>query len=244
MEVPLIGQLRAVLYIAIVISALCISSSISVAAAASSNSIDFFTPDSKPYGLTFQEHVKNFWKWVISLPKDKSPWNDPTGANCAIGQSGTNSSVFYLGSNGGGTSYRTCKVPAGKGLFIPVSPMEVSDKESPNSSIDQLTQIAKQDQDSVNSLNLKIGDKVYNYQELLKYRIHTFSLDVVFPDSNAIFGVMHGGPSKAAADGFYIITKPLPKGTYTIQYESAICKGVGCLQTNFAQNIVYTVIAQ
>lgn len=40
-----------------------------------------------------------------------------------------------------------CKVRAGKSLFIPVSRVEVSDKESPNSSIDQLTQIAKQDQD-------------------------------------------------------------------------------------------------
>jgi hypothetical protein len=55
---------------------------------------------------------------------------------------------------------------------------------------------------------------------------------------------MHGGPSKAVADGFYIITKPLAKGTHTIQYESAIYKGVGCLQTNFAQNIIYTIIAE
>ena len=242
MEVLLIDRLRGILYIVIVISALCISSSISVASAASKNSVDIFTPDSKPYGLTFQEHVKNFWKWAISLPKDKSPWNDPTGANCAIGQL-ANSSVFYLGSNGGGTSYRTCKVPAGKGLFMPVSPMEVSDKESPNSSIDQLTQIAKQDQDNINSLNLKIGDKVYNYQDLLKYRTHTERIDVVFPD-NGIFGVIHGGPSKAVADGFYVITKPLPKGTYTIQYESAICKGIGCLETNFAQNVIYTVIVE
>jgi hypothetical protein len=29
-----------------------------------------------------------------------------------------------------------------------------------------------------------------------------------------------------------------------IQYELAICKGIGCSQTNFAQNVVYTVIAQ
>jgi hypothetical protein len=233
--------LKEVLYI--VISALCISSPISVAAAASNNSLNIFPPDSKPYGLTFQEHVKNFWKWVISLPEDKSPWHDQTGANCANGQLGTNSSVFYLSGNGGGTSYRTCKVPAGKGLFIPVSPMEVSDKESPNSSIDQLSQISKQDQDSVTSLHLKIGDKEYNYQDLLKYRIHTFPLDVVFPD-NGIFGVMHGGPSKAAADGFYIITQPLGKGTYTIQYSNSICKGVGCSQTNFAQNVIYTIIAE
>jgi len=155
----------------------------SVAAAASNNSVNLFTPGSKPYGLTFQDHIKNFWKWVISIPEDKSPWSDQTGANCAYGQS-ANSSVFYLGSNGGGTSNRTCKVPAGKSLFIPVSPMEITDKESPNSSIDQLSQISKQDQDSVTTLHLKIGDKDYNYQDLLKYRVHTDAFDVVFPNNN------------------------------------------------------------
>ncbi len=223
---------------------MCISSSISVAAAASNNSVNILPPGGKPYDLPYSEHIKIFWKWVISIPEDKSPWSDKTGANCAYGQSVTNSSVFYLGSNGGGTSYRTCKIPAGKSLFIPVSPMEITDKENPNSSIDHLSQIAKQDQDSVTSLHLKIGDKEYNYQDLLKYRVHTDAFDVVFPNNNPIFGVTNGGPSKSIADGFYIITQPLPKGTYTIQYQSAICKGVGCTQTNFAQNIVYTVSAQ
>jgi len=68
------------------------------------------------------------------------------------GQSGSNSSVFYLSGNGGGVSERICKVPAGKGLFIPLSPMEISDKEAPNSSVEQLHNIAKDDQDSVTSL--------------------------------------------------------------------------------------------
>jgi hypothetical protein len=73
---------------------------------------------------------------VISLLIEKSPWQDQTGANCDDGQSKTNSSVFYLSSNGGGASVRTCKVPAGKALFIPVSPVEVSDKEAPNASVE------------------------------------------------------------------------------------------------------------
>jgi hypothetical protein len=53
-----------------------------------------------------------------------NPWDEQDGRNCANGQSGSNSSVFYLSGNGGGVSERTCKVPAGKGLFIPVSSME------------------------------------------------------------------------------------------------------------------------
>ena len=39
-------------------------------------------------------------------------------------------------------------------MFIPVSPMEISDKEAPNRSIEDLHKIAKKDQDSVTSLYL------------------------------------------------------------------------------------------
>jgi hypothetical protein len=155
-----------------------------------------------------------------------------------------NSSVFYLSGNGGGkTLDRTCKVPAGKGLFIPVSPMEISDKEVPNASVERLHDIAKKDQDSVTSLSLKIGDKEYSLEDLKKYRIHPGDFQVIFPE-NAIFGAT-AGPSKAAADGYYVITEPLKKGNYTIAYSaSLICPSVDCIQPNFAQDIAYVITAE
>ena len=105
---------------------------------------------------------------MLSIPAKDNPINDVTGAKCATGQSNTNSSVFYLAFNNGGTSQRTCKVPAGKGLLIPVMEVEKSDKEAPGSSVQDLDKSAKKDQDSVNSLYLQIGDKVYNYNDLVK----------------------------------------------------------------------------
>jgi hypothetical protein len=122
--------------------------------------------------------------------------------------------------------------------------VEVSDKEVPNSSVQDLDNAAKKDQDSVNSLYLKIGDKEYNYNDLNKYRTHTDAFDVVFPD-NGIFGVMKGGVSKVVADGRYIITEPLAKGTYTIQFKSSLlCQETGCSDPNFAQDVKYTIIAE
>ena len=56
----------------------------------------------------------------------------PQERNVRLDQSNSNSSVFYLAHNSGGTSERVCKVPAGKGLFIPVMEVETSDKEVPN----------------------------------------------------------------------------------------------------------------
>ena len=185
--------------------------------------------------MTYEDHIKNFWKWIISFPIPKSPWQDDTGANCDNGQSATNSPVFYLSGNGGGTSVRTCKVPAGKALFIPVSPMEASDKESPGSSVEQLSKSA--------SLYLKINDKVYNLQDLSKYRTHTGAFEVTFPD-NAIFGASKGN-AKSVADGYYVITEPLPKGTHTIQFKSSlICAGTDCVEPNFAQDVTYKIIAE
>ena len=211
--------------------------------AAGISSVNIFPPESKPYGLSYEQHVKNFWKWIISLPQDKNPWADQTGKNCAIGQLETNASIFYLSGNGGGKSDRICKVPAGKGLFIPVSPMEISDKEAPNRSIEDLHKIAKKDQDSVTSLYLKIGNKEYSRQDLEKYRTPTEEFEVTFP-KNAIFGATEG-ISKAVADGYYVITQPLEKGNYTILYKSSlICPEIDCIQPNFAQDIKYNLIVE
>ena len=206
------------------------------------NTVNIFPPGGKPHGLTYADHIKNFWKWALKIPANENPVNDPTGVKCATGQENTNSSVFYLAPNNGGTSQRICKVPAGKALFIPVMPMESSDKELPKASVADLSNSAKNDQDHVNSLYLKIGDKEYNFQDLDKYRTHTDAFDVVFPD-NGIFGVLKGGVSKAVADGRYIITEPLAKGTYPIHFKSSLIDPSNP-DTNFAQDITYNIIAQ
>ena len=206
------------------------------------NTVNISPPGGKPYGLTYADHIKNFWKWALKIPASENPVNDPTGVKCSTGQENTNSSVFYLAPNNGGTSQRTCKVPAGKALFIPVMPVESSDKELPKASVADLSNSAKSDQDHVNSLYLKIGDKVYNFQDLDKYRTHTDAFDVVFPD-NGIFGVLKGGVSKAVADGRYIITEPLAKGTYPIHFKSSLIDPSNP-DTNYAQDITYKIIAQ
>jgi hypothetical protein len=212
--------------------------------AAASDSVSIFPPGGKPYGLPYSDHVKNFWKWLISIPASATPRNDPTGERCTTGQSNTNSSVFYLSPNTGGKSERACTVPAGKGLLIPVMQVEWSDKEAPGASVEELHTSAKKDQDSVNSLYLKIGDKEYNYQDLIKYRTHTDDFEVTFPD-NGIFGVMEGGVSRAVADGHYIITEHLPRGNHTVHYKSSLtCEGTDCVDHKFSQDIKYNITAE
>jgi hypothetical protein len=211
---------------------------------AGSTPLNIFPPGSKPYDLPYDKHIENFWKWILSISAKDNPINDPTGEKCVTGQSNTNSSVFYLAFNNGGVSERSCKVPAGKGLFIPVMQVELSDKDTPGATIEDLKLSAKTDQDSVNSLYLKIGDKEYNFDDLRPYRTDTDGFDVDYAD-NGIFGIVEGGPTKAVADGYYIMTDPLPIGNHTVHYKSSLsCLDPGCAEPNFAQDIKYNIIAE
>lgn len=203
-----------------------------------SNSVNIFPPDSEPYNMTYADHVKNFWRWVLGVPASENPVDDQIGEKCANGQTNTNSSVFYLTFNTGGKSERTCTVPAGKGLLIPVMQAEYSDKEVPNASVEELRTTVEKDQDSVNSLYLKIGDKEYNYQDLLKYRINpTEPFEAVWADSG-LGGIAKGGPSTVVADGYYILTEPLTNGTYSINYRSSMTAPL------LAQDIKYTILVK
>ena len=219
-------------------------STLAISPVAASSSVNIYPPESKPYGLTYAEHAENFWKWLLPMPANNSPMEDATGEKCTNGQANSNSSVFYISHNSGGRSERVCEVPAGKGLLIPVMEAEVSEKEAPGSSEEDLRRIVTNDQNSVNSLYLKIDDKEYSYEDLLKYRIHTGVFDVIFPN-NGIYGIMEGGPSKVVADGFYVLTEPLPPGNHTIHFKSSlICADPDCVDPNFVQDVQYKILAK
>ena len=209
-----------------------------------SNSINIFPPGGKPYALSYAEHIQNWWRWILAIPAKDNPINDATGERCATGQENMTSSVFYLGINNGGVSERTCKVPVGKGLLIPVMQVSISDLEIPGASVKELSDAAKEDQDSVNSLYLKIDNVEYKYDNLTKYRTHTEPFETIWPD-NAAFGIVKGGNSTTVADGFYIITEPIAKGNHTIHFKSSlICSEPDCVEPNFVQDIKYNIIAE
>lgn len=204
------------------------------------NSVELLPMGGKPYGLTYEDHVINYQKYILSIPLDKSPGSDRTGQLCTYGQDTSNSTIFYLNGNPGGEVTRTCTIPSGLGLFIPIITVEFSTAEVPNATVEELHRLAKNDQDNVKTLALKINDKEFSFEDLKKYRTHTRDFQVTFPE-NAIFGA-EPGPSAAVADGFHVFTTPLTPGDYKISFGgSLVCLGVDCTEPIFATNSTYNL---
>lgn len=219
-----------------------------------------FSPEEKPFGLSYQDYVISWWKWLISIPKERNPDRDETGEKAADDQD-PKLPIFFLSTGSPDHKVeRICDVPSNKGILIPLMPVEVSDKEVKEIErlkikppiIEFMRKKAKKDQDGVIKLSLKIDDKEYQMENLRKYRIkQTDVFDVDFPKNN-IYGVKEIGPAKAVADGYYVICEALEKGKHTISwYSEAICKDnennieePDCIDPNFKQDIKYTIIVK
>ena len=57
------------------------------------------------------------WQWAIAIPASHSPIFDKTGNRCGIAQRGD---VWFLAGSTGAKVTRTCSVPAGVRLFVPI----------------------------------------------------------------------------------------------------------------------------
>lgn len=107
---------------AAVIAAAAVGSSGGKAAAAPGNApgaaVAALPGDAKAEGRGYAELTEAWWRWAYRLRDGMRPTQDPTGAQCHVGQAGA---VWFLaGTAGTGKVDRTCTVPEGSYLFVPV----------------------------------------------------------------------------------------------------------------------------
>jgi hypothetical protein len=206
------------------------------------NVTEIFAPDSQPFDLSYEDHIINFWKLMLSIPVQDNPMEDESGEICTYGQDTSNSSIFYLTANPGGISTKTCKIPSGLGVLIPIITVTASDGEVPGATPEELHDVARNDQDHVTSLYLNINGTELAYEDLLNFRTHTDEFQVTYPE-NALFAA-NPGPSTVVADGYYVITEPLEPGVYDIQFKgSLVCLAVDCIEPTFAtENTIKLIV--
>jgi hypothetical protein len=173
-------------------------------------------PNARYGGLTYSEWNSAWWQWIFSIPADRNPLFDATGANCAEGQSGH---VWFLAGSFVGPVTRNCTVPTGKALFIPIINAYCDTAPPPSgSTYEELLACVQGSiaQVSVNSLQAEIdGAPLHNLSSYLSTSPPPDPFTIVLPENN-LYGLPAGFVVHSVAFGYYLMLTPLPAGSHTI----------------------------
>ena len=157
------------------------------------------------------EWAEAYLQWIAAFARDSSPISDTTGARCAAKQEGD---VWFLAmSDGTAAVVRTCTVPVGKTLFVPIaSTMERSGNREPD--CDSMARIAADNiAHRVSRLSMTVdGQAVDNLESHRVASRQCFAL--------GLRQVPRSAAKTAVADGYYVMLQPLPAGPHTIAVEA------------------------
>jgi len=167
-------------------------------------------PNVEAYGTSYSDLAGAWWNWALNQPPDMNPILDETGEFCAIGQDedwGQGRKIFFLAGNFGGTSVRSCTVPKGKALFVPLlNNLFITPEEG---TVEEVRAFANAATDPASVLECVIDGVAV--ADLFAYRAQSppgGSPFEIRPGSlGATFGVPPRGPEPAVSDGYWLLVE-------------------------------------
>jgi hypothetical protein len=178
---------------------------------------------------SFNTLSANWWQWATSIPTSKNPLLDTTGSHCMVGQHG---SIWFLaGVSGGGTTTRTCSVPADKVIFFPVinsvniNTPNICGQGPENRSVEDLRASSATFIDGATNLSVELDGKEITALRRVQSQVFAVALpeDHLFdaPCNDAGLGnVPERIYSPSVDDGFYVKLNPLKKGDHTLRFHA------------------------
>ena len=197
------AALRALVCVALATVDLCATAADAPPRGAAVKLIDV---DEVVYDRSQVEWSEAYLQWIATFARGSSPVSDTTGALCAAKQQGD---VWFLATTDGtGPVERSCSIPVGKTLFVPLATtLERSGNKEPICAT--MARIAAGSLTHVSQLAMTIDGVAVDNME--SHRIPTgdcFALGArQFPPSRA---------KTAVADGWYVMLAPLSPGPHTI----------------------------
>jgi hypothetical protein len=173
-------------------------------------------PDAEIAGLSLAEWKTRWWQWFESLPEASNPSLDKTGERCSYGQSGP---VFFLASAPASVE-RTCTVPRGVTLLVPVIDAECSTVEPPPFFGRDEAELRACAVEAVNqavgteiaAIGVRVDGQLIG--DLAPYRVSTPLFPLVLPPGN-LLGTT-ASVADSVADGYQVLLAPLPEGEHVI----------------------------
>lgn len=173
------------------------------------------------FSNSYGDWAARWWQWIFSIPAKTNPNLFVGTVDCARGQAGN---VWFLGSNFGGDSRRSCAagIPSGKALFFPlITAVAYSPKNA--ATISELRQGAGQLIDIVDTRQLWVSiDGRQLMTNLADFRATSPTFTVLPPSYGLIAPPGKTvGPSPTdtlVADGYWLLVPPLAPGPHSIAF--------------------------
>lgn len=185
-------------------------------------------PDAKVAGESFGTLTARWWQWASA--QEIAPYLDPDGRLCELGQEGP---VWFLaGTSGDFTAQRECVIPLDRHILVPVINMRDSNRRKGDRSYLPVPCEVLQKSAAVN--NEQLGSAIVLIDgvpvtDVARFRVRSdgcFPLLADDPDSQL-----------TAADGYWLLLKPLPPGRHTLtvgaNYAAERSNGYGRMVQNF-----------
>jgi hypothetical protein len=196
------------------ITAIFLSFSSCVYVVADSINPGVYSKDSAPYGISYGQWLAKWWNWTSSIPSDQHPRDNYTPEKCQANQRGP---VWFLADQLGGREERTCTIPAGKSIFIPLLVGECENSTSELKTDEDLRRCASAGNEyGVIEATLD-GVKLKNLEQ---YRTQSGFFNITIVDGN-IYDAP-AGTFRGFADGFSVFLEPLPPGKHDVDLKVSV----------------------
>ena len=196
------------------ISIAFLTSQIVLPAYAQGNNSAVYSKDSTPFGVPYKDWITRWWQWDVGIPISQHPRDNYTAEKCTVNQNG---SVWYLPDILTGKEERTCTVPEGKAILVPLLTGECDTSESTSQSDAELQQCSTAG-DEYGAISATLdGQKIEN---LDSYRTATDFFNISYVKDN-IFDIPVG-TYRGIADGFFVFLKPLSVGNHELQIKTSV----------------------
>ena len=195
--------------------------------------VDFFTPEDRPYGLTYGQWTAKWWQWALSIPKNINPLIDEVGSFSNVGQSGP---VWFLAGTLGENKLprRSCTVHSSKAMLFPVINYEADLVQNPEL-VDENDLIRHVTQD-MDDITVKVavidGEKTRAFRVKSDPEIFPVTLEADNPID------LPNGTFNVAADGYWVFLKPLGCGDHKIYFHGACSGGTRNSQAQYNISVI------
>ena len=186
-----------------------------------------FRIEASPYGTDMHAWAERLVQWIYRQPLAQNPVLDQSGAYCAVDQRGP---VWFIPPIDGPavfTGTRTCTIPHGKSILLQLGGVVAlyprGDRTDYAPAAGEtlshfLRSRAAIVMDSVNRLEVTLDGRAL--KQVLDYRIQSEGLFELTPHPTLVGTYdarLVGWGQPAVSDGFFMMFKPLQRGSHTLR---------------------------